>query len=143
MSTLPTSIHIHDANHSKLSIPFTLFRGGLLTAVPSSVLDHFSNLGIEGHIPTSSTDSAKRSPEQVHTSENSGVNTAYVFSRPNMSNGGSPHPSTKPVRFLTSELASALSPNSDGSVPYVSCHSGLLILINTKPSFQGRYREVQ
>lgn len=38
-----------------------------------------------------------------------------------MPNGSSPHPSTEPVRFsLTSELASALSTNSDGSVSYVS-----------------------
>ena len=72
----------------------------------------------------SPTDSANRSPEQVHSSENSsGVNTAYASPRSNMSNGSSPHPPTKPVRFsLTSELASALSANPDGSVPYVSSH---------------------
>jgi hypothetical protein len=86
----------------------------------SHVLDHFSSLGIEGHITMSPTDSANRSPEQVHSSENSsGINTAYASPRSNMSNGSSPHPPTKPVRFsLTSELASALSANPDGPVPY-------------------------
>jgi hypothetical protein len=56
----------------------------------------------------------------VHSGENtSGVNTAYASPRSSVSNGSSPHPSTEPVRFsLTSELASALSTNTDGSAPY-------------------------
>jgi len=124
MSTPLTSIPTRDGNHSKCPVFFSLHSQSLITN-PSSVLDHFSNLGIEGHITTSPTDSANRSPEQVHSSENtSGVNTAYASPTSNMSNGGSPHQSTKPIRFsLTSELASALSANPDGSVPYVSCQS--------------------
>ena len=121
MNSHPTSTHIHDVNRSKLSA-LSPWCNLLLTAVPPSVLDHFSNLGIEGRVSASPTDSAKRSPDQVHPSENgSGVNTAYASPRSNLSNGNSPHPPAKPVRFsLTSELASALSSNSDGSIPYVS-----------------------
>lgn len=123
MNTRQTSIHIHDASRSKLSLLFASLRSRLLTSVSSSVLDHFSNLGIEGQITASPTDSANRSPEQAHTSENaSGVNTVYASPRPNTSNGDSPHPPTEPVRFLlTSELASALSSNTDGPASYVSC----------------------
>lgn len=118
-NTRQTFTHIRDASRSKLS-PSS--RSRLLTIVLSSVLDHFSNLGIEGHNTASPTDSANRSPEQVHTSKNApGVNTVYASPRSNTSNGDSPHPPTEPVRFLlTSELASALSPNPDRPVPYVS-----------------------
>jgi hypothetical protein len=83
----------------------------------SHVLDHCSNLGIEGHIAVPPTDTANRSPEQVHSQNTSGLNTAYAS--PNISNGNSPHQPTEPVRFsLTSELASALSVNPEGSVPH-------------------------
>ena len=124
-STQPTSTPIRDVNHSKRFRSFPSLPSPLFTAVPSSVLDQFSSLGIEGHITASPTDSENRSPEQAQTSENtSGVNTAYASPNSNLSNGDSPHPSTKPVQFaLTSELASALSPNTDGSVPYVSGRS--------------------
>lgn len=94
----------------------------------------------------SPADSTSRSPEQVHSSENSsGVNTAYPSPRSNMSNGGSPHPSTKPVRYsLTSELASALSANPDGSVPYVSGNGSFPLVFITDPHFKDdtkRYTE--
>ena len=122
MNTRQTFIHIRDASRSKPPVLYSSFRSRLLTFAPPSVLDHFSSLGIEGHITASPTDSANRSPEQVHTSESTpGVNTVYASPRSNISNGGSPHPSAEPVRFLlTSELASALSPNPDGPAPYVS-----------------------
>jgi len=115
----PSEFHPHSRRQSQYASHFSSSRTHSLTSFASSVLDHFSNLGIEGHNTASPTDSANRSPEQAHSSQNtSGVNTAYAS--PNMSNGSSPHSSTKPVRFsLTSELASALS-NPDGSVPHVS-----------------------
>jgi len=94
----------------------------------------------------SPTDSANRSPEQVHSGENtSGINTAYASPRSSVSNGGSPHPSTKPVRFsLTSELASALTNNQEGSVPYVSIkrRSPFALILETDAHFEGRQREV-
>jgi len=141
MSTRPTSTHIRDANHSECPFSF-LLRSRLLTAVTSSVLDHFSNLGIEGHITASPTDSANRSPEQVHNENASGVNTVYA----SPINGASPHPSTKPVRFsLTSELASALSTNPDRSVTYVSSQRVFSpLVLNTDPHLKDgteRYTE--
>ena len=61
--------------------------------------------------PVPPTDSANRSPEQVHNSEKTpGVNTTYTPPRSNASNGSSPHPSADPVRF---SLVSALSANLD------------------------------
>ena len=117
----PSEFHPHSRRQSQYVSRFSSSRRQSLTAVRPSVLDHFSNLGIEGHVTVSPTDSANRSPEQGHSSQNtSGVNTAYAS--PSMSDGSSPHTSTKSARYsLTSELASALSVNPDGSVPHVSC----------------------
>lgn len=73
----------------------------------------------------------------MHSGENtSGVNTAYASPRSSVSNGSSPHPSTEPVRFsLTSELASALSTNTDGSAPYVGSQRAFSLVLNTDPHF--------
>lgn len=138
------STHTRDANRSECPV-FLSLRSRLLTATPPSVLDHFSNLGIDGHITASPQGSANGSPEQVHSGENtSGVNTAYASPSSNISNGDSPHPSAEPVRFsLSSELASALSTNSDGPVPYVSsqtCPRWFSILILVKDGTE-RYNE--
>ena len=140
----PSEFHPHSRRQSQYVPRFSSSCHQSLTAVAPSILDHFSTLGIEGHATVSPTDSANRSPEQGHSSQNtSGVNTAYAS--PNIPNGSSPHTSTKPSQFsLTSELASALSVNQDGSVQHVRSQLAFPSIPNTDPHFKDgteRYTE--